>query len=377
MKKSTKLFLSFGITLGTIVGLGVTSVIVVDPYFHYHAPLTGLFRYSLGNERYVNDGIIRHFDYDAVITGTSMTENFKTSELDNLFGTKSIKVPSSGGTFKEINDMIKKSLNKDTKMVVRGLDLAKFYDDPELMRYDLGNYPSYLYDDNPFNDVNYIFDSKVFFESIPSALKGLVGEKGMVSSFDNYARWHDSYKYGIVASAGGDITNPIKAKEKEMPLDLRNNLIVNIAKNVTDTPKNNPNTTFYYFLTPYSALWWKRLFEKGEFNMRIEAEKYVVEEMLKVPNIKVFAFNDCFDITTNLNFYKDATHYGEWVNSFVLKCMKNDRHMLTSSNYLQYFSNLFSFYSSYDFTKMNDFEDYEDDEYASIFLRQLEQEGRV
>ena len=57
---------------------------IVDPYFHYHKPLAGL-EYAIYDERYQNDGIVKHFDYDAILTGTSMTENFKTSEFDALF----------------------------------------------------------------------------------------------------------------------------------------------------------------------------------------------------------------------------------------------------------------------------------------------------
>ena len=59
-------------------------VAVIDPYFHYGKGLSCL-SYPLHNQRYQNDGIAKHFDYDAVIIGSSMTENFKPSELDELF----------------------------------------------------------------------------------------------------------------------------------------------------------------------------------------------------------------------------------------------------------------------------------------------------
>ena len=65
--------------VGTII-IGGLLIVVVDPFFHYHAPLESL-EYPLirDNERYQNDGILRHFTYDTIITGTSMTENFETS----------------------------------------------------------------------------------------------------------------------------------------------------------------------------------------------------------------------------------------------------------------------------------------------------------
>lgn len=52
-------------------------VIMVDPFFHYHKPDTATYFYSLDNERSQNDGIIKNFKYDAVITGTSLVENFR------------------------------------------------------------------------------------------------------------------------------------------------------------------------------------------------------------------------------------------------------------------------------------------------------------
>ena len=51
---------------------------IFDPYFHYHKPFPFV-SYRMYDERYMNDGISRHFDYDAVITGTSMAQNFKPS----------------------------------------------------------------------------------------------------------------------------------------------------------------------------------------------------------------------------------------------------------------------------------------------------------
>ena len=60
----------------TALALLASITIYIDPLFHYHAPLKN-YEYPINNERYQNDGITRHFTYDGIITGTSMTENFK------------------------------------------------------------------------------------------------------------------------------------------------------------------------------------------------------------------------------------------------------------------------------------------------------------
>ena len=129
----------------------------VDPYFHYHKPDIDKYFYILNNERSQNDGISKHFDYDALITGTSMTQNFKVSEVNEIFEVNAVKVSYSGGTYKEINDNLVRALgdNDELKLVIRGLDMGHFFDEASRMREDLGRYPTYLYDSNPFNDVNY------------------------------------------------------------------------------------------------------------------------------------------------------------------------------------------------------------------------------
>ena len=102
-----------------VVLLGIVSaasmVVYIDPYFHYHKP-NPEFYYNLKSQRYQNDGILKHFDYDAIITGTSMTENFKSSEFDSLYSVNSIKVSYSGGSFKEINDAINSFKNQNDKI---------------------------------------------------------------------------------------------------------------------------------------------------------------------------------------------------------------------------------------------------------------------
>lgn len=76
-------------------------IVIMDPYFHYHKPF-GWQKYGWWQERYINDGILKNFDYNAIIAGNSMVENFKVSEFNELFGTETVKVPYSGASFEEV-----------------------------------------------------------------------------------------------------------------------------------------------------------------------------------------------------------------------------------------------------------------------------------
>ncbi|MBO7638333.1 MAG: hypothetical protein J6S91_05090, partial [Treponema sp.] len=196
-------FLTFVLLALAFIG---TIVAVVDPFFHYHKPLEGLC-YQLSNERSINDGITKHFDYDAIITGSSMIENFKASEADKMFNLHFIKLPYSGGSLKEINDNLKidMSHNRNLKVVIRSLDYLYIDNmgdtrDKNWMRHDLGDYPTYLYDRNIFNDVYYLLNRDVFVSCIHAILNSFMLNKNENQSlnFDSYGNWMSGQTFGEV-----------------------------------------------------------------------------------------------------------------------------------------------------------------------------------
>ena len=354
------------------LGFAAANTIHIDPFFHYHKPNTSEYFYPLDNQRSQNNGISKHFEYTGLITGTSMTENFKTSEAEALWGGSFIKVSYSGSSYKEINDNVELALehNPNLRVVIRGLDMRTFTYDKDWIRDDLGQYPTYLYDDQLFNDAQYVFNRDVIFKRVYPMIKAK-GEPGFVpgiTSFDEYSNWMSNYKFGkdTVAPGGVPVSkpgNPVHITEAE-----ESNVRGQIEQNLIAAAKKYPDVTFYYFFTPYSARWWMTRFEDGRIYRQVEAEQMIIEELLKYPNIKLFSFNCRFDLTTDLNNYKDYTHYGEWINSLMLRCMKNDQYLLSAENYQAYLEKELQFYTTYDYTQMNNQPDYDDDYYAAFLL---------
>ena len=187
-----------GACLAAIAGLTA----LVDPFFHYHKPLKCL-SYPLNNERYQNDGIVKHFDYDAVITGTSMTLNFKASELNELFGVNSVKVAFPGAMYKEINDNLEKAVeaNPDIRLVVRGLDKLWLLEDVDETGYDRDSYPDYLYDDWLCNDVYYVLNKDVLCGNVKGVL-GFTHSGQKSTDFDAYGNWMHAFSFGKDAEIG-------------------------------------------------------------------------------------------------------------------------------------------------------------------------------
>lgn len=327
--------------------------IYIDPLFHYHAPLDR-FAYPIHNERYQNDGITRNFEYDSIITGTSMTENFKKTEADEIFDADFIKVPYSGGTYKEINDNLKRAYKaaKNIRYVIRCLDYSLLNTEKDAYREDM-DYPFYLYNDNPLDDLNYVLNKEVLFTQTGYVID-YTKAGNQTTSFDDYANWNAGFTFGAETVLGtytlGEKTEgSCTLTEKEY-----DRLIGNIRQNVTDLADEYPETVFYYFFSPYSICYWDKLNNTGMTQWWINAEKAAIEEILKHPNIRLYSFTGNYELICNLDHYKDAGHYGEWVNSWILKWMHEGKYLLTKDNYQEYIRSIREFYSSYDYTSLRE-----------------------
>lgn len=341
-------------TLATLM-IFMIITIVIDPYFHYHAPLASL-NYKIHSQRYQNNGIVRNFSYDAIITGTSMTENFKTSEFDKLFDVNSIKVPYSGGLYKEINDniLIALSTNPNTKLVLRCLDYSYLITDKDAPYPGIADnsyqYPYYIIDKNPFNDISYLLNKSVFFSDTLAVLERTkLNEE--TTSFDDYAHWSSDYIYGQEAVLS-TYTRPDISKERHL-LDEEKNLIkANLQQNVLDTAIQYPNTTFYIYFPPLSICYWDQLKQNGQLISKLDAEQIAIEELLRCDNIMLFSFANNFDLICDLDNYKDYVHYGEWINSDILQYMSDGEYQLTKENYLDYMKQIREFYNNYEYEQL-------------------------
>lgn len=359
-------FVSIILVLLTVIA-GLT--IYMDPYLHYHKPLTDRYDYVLDNQRSMNNGIIRFFDYDAVITGSSMTENFSTSELDALFGTNSIKISFPGATYKELSDNISLCLRQkpDLKMVLLCLDLNMLSTASDAMRTDMGSFPTYLYDDNIFNDVEYLFNRDVLVKYIYRMTeKRLAGVPAGITSFDDYSYWDYDAVYGLgVVNPGDSFSLSLVGPVTQLSEQERSSTLENIQVNISSLARQNPHVEFYCYFSPYSVAWWQTHVADGTVYKYLDALQIATEELLSCENINLFSFFQLSDIVDDLNNYKDTIHYGSWVNSLILNLMSENRCRLTSENYTSHLDYLKNHYLNYDYVSLLEQEDYSDDALAA------------
>ena len=322
-------------------------VVWVDPFFHYTGPRDGIsYQFKNELERQLNYGIAKRYSYDAVITGTSMTENFKATEFDELFDATTIKAPFYGSSFREINDFLTYAFDAhpDIRYVVQSLDLTEIIKDKDELNYS--DYPTYLYDHSLLNDVNYIFNKDAALWAVSDVLYTLRG--GRTTGFDDYGNWMDDYTFSTASAlatyrrpeaAGAAV--PLTEEEKAMTRE-------NITENLTSLAQAHPDTTFYLFFPPYSILAWDSFHQEGTLERQLQAHELVTELLLPYDNIRVFSFID-IDVITDLDRYKDWAHYDEDLNSQFLFWMRDGTYELTEDNYQDYYDRARAFFMSYDY----------------------------
>jgi len=346
-QENAKKWFRFFIMLQAGILLGIVLlVVVIDPYFHYHKPISGI-SYRLYEERYINDGISRHFDYDAMITGTSMTQNFKTSEFDSLFGVKSVKEPFSGAGYEELADNLDRALtyNKNCKMVLMCLDYNGLNREHDWKQYE--DYPEYLYDNNLFNDTAYVLNKDILYKGCFTNLYFTAA--GIPSTtFDEYAAWGSSYGFDKIMESY--VRPEEKAQMAEgLTEEERERVRKNMELNILPVVEKYPDTEFYFFYSPYSILYWDSLERDGTMRAQLEAEEMVTDLLLNYENVRLFSFFEDTELITNLDNYRDKEHYISDINSYILKQMSQGGYEITKENKDAHMAFMRQFYLKFDY----------------------------
>jgi len=83
----------FKVILITLIALLPLSLInyIIDPYQFYRKPVLYKPVY-FNDQRYQNPGLARSQDYSLAIVGTSMTDNFLPSYVENKLDSKTVKL---------------------------------------------------------------------------------------------------------------------------------------------------------------------------------------------------------------------------------------------------------------------------------------------
>lgn len=323
MKRKTWALLCLAVLLAAFAFLSAL-VIVIDPFQiyrraeHYMPPIDNT------TQVYANAGIVRHYDYDSAIVGTSVTENFRPSQLDSLFGGRFIKLCTSAGT--AYNHALLLNLAFDThdmKRVIYGLDVYSYIADLD----ETGSaVPMYLYDNNPFNDVQYWLNRSVLGSFLPRCLRTW-GQQQDDSIRDSMYCWAGRDDYGRVALYNAQFTQP----ETVYPADKYvSDALANLNAHLIPFITEHPGTEFTFFFPPYSAAEWSTMKSKGTLESMLTLRGVLYDALCTYENVAIYDFAAREDWALDLNNYKDTLHYGQWINDEIAACISRGEYVVTS-----------------------------------------------
>lgn len=310
-----------------IISVCVLAVIVVDPFFHYHKPVKGLY-YVIDNQINQNPGIARNFDYDSVILGSSLTVNFDTELFAQEMGLNTVKLSYNGAHPKDIDNIMQIVEKKKDRIrhVFLGIDIHTYTTTPGICAYPI---PAYLYDDSLINDILYLLNKDVLLKYI--LMPQITRESTPLN--EAYWFWRD-------VSCGADkviaqyVCPTVFAKMQ--PADIyQSNIEENMRTCILPYIEAMPEAQFTIFFPPNSILYWYSRYADGSLSAELAGERQIIELLLSYPNVRVYYFQNNYDFITNLDNYSDYSHYSHEMNDQMTQwfAQQDCPYEVTSENY--------------------------------------------
>ena len=327
MKRKTWALLSLVLLIGAIAAACLT-ILVIDPFQVYHLATRYMPPIDKTTQVYANAGIVRSYDYDSAIVGTSVTENFHPTQMDALLGGRFIKLCTSAGT--ACNHALLMDLafrTHDMKRIVYGLDVYSF-----IAKLDQtgSTVPLYLYDDNFFNDVSYWLNRSVLGVFLPRCLRAW-GQRQDDSIRDSMYNWAGQDDYGPIALYNAQFTPPENPLSADARVQLaQDNLNTHLIPYITA----HPETQFDIFFPPYSAAEWATMQSKGTLEAMLTLRGLCYDALSVYDNVTIYDFSARADWVLDLNNYKDTLHYGQWINDAITACIARGESVVSSRDAL-------------------------------------------
>lgn len=308
--------------------LGVTGIVILlDPFYQYHKPL-GSMKAVLTDRDNQCIGSVLNFDYDALILGSSVTENFNNHWFDEGYHCTTIKAIRASGSTADLQYLLNQAYkDHDLKYVFYGLDTMALISDVSAS-FDNTNSIMYLYTRNIFDDYPYLWNKEVLLEKIPYMLA-----YSYLFDYDD----GKSYNWAIYKNfSAQDAMRAYSLAERQLPM-LPENYFEDLAlANLSLVQENieaHPETEFIIFFPPYSLLWWDSAYCNGFTDSYLYIQSRVIETLLTYDNVELYYFQQDREVVSNLDNYMDMVHYSEQINYRMYQSMVSQSNMLTIDNY--------------------------------------------
>ena len=284
---------------------------------------------------------------DTVLVGTSMAANYRSSWIQETFGTSAVRLTIPDGYYSEFDQVMNVLFRtQEPERVIFGLDVNTLIRDESGVTAAM---PDYLYNANPLDDIQYLLNKDTLYYSAYTLLSNHWGEGDTI---DEGFTW-DRNEWWNHISALENYDRPEIAAE-ELPADAyRDDVAVNLAvaeRWVTE----HPDTEFDFFLPPYSILFWDKVIREGRTEAVFAAIRQAGQTLLQYDNVKFYGYLMDPEIVTNLDNYCDYIHHSGGVCREILTMLQREEGRLTEENLEETLANWREFVVHYDYDQFWD-----------------------
>lgn len=314
----------------SLVSVYIAIVYWVDPFFQYRVKDNQYFILPV----FVNPGLARNGDYNTVIIGSSMIQNFDLSILRKKPNIKPVKLGLGGMNIPEIGVTYNLTKKDQVKTFIINFDLPQFnlYNPPV-------KYPDYLYKDGVWNKMKYLFSYDAAYRYTPVNIvlpiwikygKNVPESITFRTKLDNLGNFISESEFSkervkSLYLSGQTVTFP---QMDGMEDRMRNNLD-SLQKYVDfNTYKDKE---YIIMFPPFSALYWHLTKSDGYHDQYIKFTKDVITTLGKYKNVKILFYCDMDEII-NLDNYTDITHYSPQVAKVIVENIFSDRYIINQIN---------------------------------------------
>lgn len=286
------------------------TVYLVDPFEHYReSSILPLY----DQESYNNPGIVRNYDYDAVIIGTSMVEMSHPSVIDECFSVSSVKLPMRGSYTSHMGWQLSHALEQQNlKLAILAVDAYSLMGLPD----DREEIFDYLWNEKRLDDVNYLLNRDVLMVRVPRMLQNI--GKSTETKRDDMYQWTD------VTFSAQSVFNSFSFTEQQPMLDAQYRIersTENIRRHIETYVAAHPETEFYIYMPPYSVAYWYTFTRIGLSEQQFRSRARVCEMLLSYDNVKIFDFSSRIEWITQLDEYFDYSHHSEEMSDRIMRAM--------------------------------------------------------
>ena len=301
-------------------------VYLFDPFYQYHGVLPGMER-VLYDRDYQVAGSIRNLDYDSVILGSSVAENFNGDYVDEQFGCRTIKVVRSSGSVADLLYYLQMAHEeRELKNVFWCMDNFSLTASDEVTLQQ-NKELRYLYTDTLLDDEEYLFNKDVLLMKIPMSLAySYLGININGAAFDWSKDKEFSASKAMEAYSKQGEVKPVGAWEQDHAM---------LAKNlelVSREIQSHPDVNYTILFPPYSMLWWDCGYANGMGELYFDVLEQILPMLCQYKNVKVYYFQDDREIICNLDNYMDMIHYGPWINQYMLEQVVEGKKLVNAEN---------------------------------------------